>query len=80
MVTTAIANLIREGKTFQIPSLMQTGRKLGMRLLNDALFELVKTGKVDPAHAHLKAIDKSGLAGMFKSAGIALAGATTAVR
>ena len=39
----AVANLIREGKTFQIPSIMQTNRKVGMVTLNDALIELVET-------------------------------------
>ena len=39
IVTPAISNLIREGKTFQIPSAMQTGKNLGMVMLNDALFE-----------------------------------------
>ena len=33
----AISNLIREGKTFQIPSMMQVGKALGMQTLNDAL-------------------------------------------
>ncbi len=37
----AVSNLIREGKTFQIPSIMQTNRKAGMVTLNDALMELV---------------------------------------
>ena len=47
MVNTAVANLIREGKTFQIPSLMQTQRQLGMRTLNDSLLELVKAKTID---------------------------------
>ena len=40
VVTSAIANLIREGKTFRINSAVQTGRKHGMQLLDDALFDL----------------------------------------
>src|SRR2546422_146855 len=40
--TPAIANLIREGKTFQIPSIMQTSKQLGMVTLNDALLDLVE--------------------------------------
>ena len=40
VVTSAIANLIREGKTFRINSSIQTGRKHGMQLLDDALFDL----------------------------------------
>jgi twitching motility protein PilT len=42
VVTAAIANLIREGKTFRINSALQTGRKFGMQLMDDALFNLWK--------------------------------------
>ncbi|HEX7124718.1 MAG TPA: type IV pilus twitching motility protein PilT [Thermodesulfobacteriota bacterium] len=69
IVTPAVSNLIREGKTFQIPSIMQTSRKQGMVLLNDALFELVQAKKVEPKEAYMKAVDKAGLATMLKSAG-----------
>ena len=65
----AIANLIREGKTFQIPSIMQTGKKHGMCLLNDALMELVKNKLVDPAEAHRKAVDKTGIENQLRVAG-----------
>src|SRR6476661_9779167 len=44
VVTPAIANLIREAKTFRINSMIQTGRKYGMQLLDDALFNLWKNG------------------------------------
>jgi len=44
VVTPAIANLIREGKTFRINSSIQTGKKFGMQLLDDALFNLWKNG------------------------------------
>jgi twitching motility protein PilT len=44
VVTSAIANLIREGKTFRINSSIQTGRKFGMMLLDDSLFNLWKNG------------------------------------
>ena len=44
VVTPAIANLIRENKTFRIESAIQTGRKYGMQLLDDALFNLWKSG------------------------------------
>jgi len=66
----AIANLIRESKVFQIPSIMQTGRKMGMALMNDSLFKLVKDGIVAPEEALAKANDKAGLLGAFQSAGI----------
>jgi len=44
VVTPAIANLIREAKTYRINSSIQTGRKFGMQLLDDALFDLWRTG------------------------------------
>ena len=49
--TSGVANLIREGKTFQIPSVMQTGQGQGMATLNDSLLDLVKKGLVEPAEA-----------------------------
>jgi len=57
----AVANLIREAKTFQLLSLMQTGRSQGMRTLNDALMQLVRTKQVEPMEAYLKAVDKDEL-------------------
>ena len=44
VVTPAIANLIRENKTYRIPSSIQTGKKYGMQLLDEALFNLWKNG------------------------------------
>lgn len=60
IVTPAISNLIREGKTFQIPSAMQTGKNLGMVMLNDALMVLVQKGLVEPRDAYIKAVEKTG--------------------
>ena len=60
IVTPAISNLIREGKTFQIHSSMQTGKNHGMVMLNDALFALVQKGLVEPRDAYIKAVDKTG--------------------
>jgi twitching motility protein PilT len=57
----AVANLIRESKVFQIPSVMQTGRKLGMCMMNDNLVRLVKDGQVSAEEAMSKSNDKSGL-------------------
>jgi len=73
----SISNLIREQKIFQIPSIMQTGRKLGMALMNDSLFKLVKDGLVAPEEALAKANDKAGLTQMFQAANIALPAAKT---
>ena len=72
IVTTAISNLIREGKTFQIPSAMQTGKNVGMVMLNDALFEHVKNGLVEPRDAYLKAVDKAGFEMMLTRGGFKL--------
>ncbi|HKP67660.1 MAG TPA: type IV pilus twitching motility protein PilT [Pyrinomonadaceae bacterium] len=72
IVTPAISNLIREGKTFQIPSAMQTGKNHGMVMLNDALFELVKNGTVEPKDAYIKAVDKTGFEMMLTRAGMKL--------
>ncbi|HEY2515061.1 MAG TPA: type IV pilus twitching motility protein PilT [Polyangiaceae bacterium] len=69
LVNSAIANLIREGKTFQVPSLMQTARKQGMVLLNDALYELVDKKKVEPREAYIKAIDKPSFVAQLKAGG-----------
>ncbi|MEO7506494.1 MAG: ATPase, T2SS/T4P/T4SS family, partial [Pyrinomonadaceae bacterium] len=60
IVTPAISNLIREGKTFQIASSMQTGRNIGMVTLTDALVDLVKRDIVEVEEAYIKAIDKPG--------------------
>jgi twitching motility protein PilT len=65
IVTPAVSNLIREGKTFQIQSIMQTGRAQGMITLNDALFELVKRKIVTPRDALSKAVAKSELKTML---------------
>ncbi len=55
VVTPAIANLIRENKTFRITSAMQTGQKLGMQLLDDHMFKLWKDGLVEKREILLKA-------------------------
>ena len=54
----AVANLIREGKTNQLLSIMQTGKQQGNTLLNDELFRLVQERKVDAKEAIDKAADK----------------------
>ena len=55
VVTPAIANLIRENKTYRITSAIQTGHKLGMQLLDDHLFKLWKDGIVEKNEALFKA-------------------------
>ncbi len=63
----AVSNLIREGKTFQIPSIMQTNRKTGMVTLNDALMELVDAKLVEPKEAYMKAVEKAGFSAALKA-------------
>jgi len=64
--TPSVANLIREAKVFQIPSVMQTGKKYGMCLMNESFTELVKKKVVAPQEAYDRALDKPGLLSMFK--------------
>jgi twitching motility protein PilT len=63
----AISYLIREGKTFQIPSIMQTNRRTGMVTLNDALMELVDSKQVEPKEAYMKSVEKAGFASALKA-------------
>jgi twitching motility protein PilT len=59
VVSSAVANLIREGKTFQIPSIMQTSKREGMQVMDQQLSELVRTGVVAGATAWEYANDKA---------------------
>ena len=67
MVNAAVSNLIREGKTFQIVSIMQTAKSQGMVTLNNALLDLVLRKVVEPKEAYMKAIDKTNLLAAFKA-------------
>ena len=62
LATPAVRNLIRESKTFQIPSVIQTGKKFGMVSLDDSIMEHLNEGRIDPNDAYNKCIDK----GKFK--------------
>ncbi|MFO8084599.1 MAG: type IV pilus twitching motility protein PilT [Desulfobacterales bacterium] len=59
IATPAARNLIRESKTHQLPSVMQTGKRYGMQLLDDAIMELYKKGQISGDDAYLKANEKS---------------------
>jgi twitching motility protein PilT len=72
LVSSSCANLIREGKTFQIPSVMQTGRGQGMVTMGDALVELVKKKLVEPREAWLKAPNKAEMKQLLERAGFKL--------
>ncbi|MCP5047384.1 MAG: type IV pilus twitching motility protein PilT [bacterium] len=70
VVTPAASNLIREGKNFQIATIMQTGKALGMQLINNHLTELVEKGIADAEEAISKAVDKDSLKTSLKGKGL----------
>jgi twitching motility protein PilT len=72
LVTPAVSNLIREGKTFQLYGVMQTSRQVGMVAQHDALCELVRTGKVEVREAYNRAYSKADLRTALHHAGISL--------
>lgn len=59
VATPAVRNLIREAKTHQVPSMIQTGKQYGMQLLDDAIMQLYKKGWISPDEAYGKANNKS---------------------
>ncbi len=61
LVPTSVANLIREGKTFQLPSQMQIGKAQGMQTMNDSIIKHVVEGRVAPIEGYIKAVDKVGI-------------------
>jgi twitching motility protein PilT len=65
--TAAIGNLIREGKTVQIPSAIQTGKQFGMQTLDDAIMNVLQKGWISPDEAYDKSIDKSKFKPMLKT-------------
>jgi len=67
--TLAVGNLIREGKTHQMASVMQTGGRLGMRLLNDDLARLAREKQVAPEEAYKAAVDKADIVNKLRVAG-----------
>jgi twitching motility protein PilT len=71
--TPAVANLIRESKTYQIYSVIQTSRGAGMMTLNDSLIELVRKRVVDPKEAYMLSVNKTEFNGMLNKEGFAIA-------
>ncbi len=59
IANSAVRNLIRESKTYQIASMMQTGKKYGMQLLDDAIMDLYTRGWIGGEDAYIKANDKT---------------------
>ncbi len=70
VVNAAVSSLIREGKTAQMMSIMQTAKKEGMTLLNEELARFVREDVVDAAEAYSKSVDKDGLLRSFEAAGV----------
>ena len=54
----AVRNLVREGKTYQIPSMIQTGKKYGMQSLDDSIMELLTKKIISPDDAYTRCVDK----------------------
>jgi twitching motility protein PilT len=67
VVTPAVSNLIREGKTHQIFSSMQTGGSIGMQTMDKALADLVRTGRIRREDAEERAQDKANLQGLLRT-------------
>lgn len=70
VVNPAVAMLIREAKSSQIMSIMQTGKKEGMTLLNQELTRLVREDVIEPEEAYSKAVDRDDLLKQFEAARI----------
>ena len=62
-----IANLIREGKTHQVAGMMQGGKKKGNQPLDDAIMDLLRTGKISPEEAYEKSSDKKKFRALLKT-------------
>lgn len=58
IATHAVRAMIREAKTHQIPSALQTGKKYGMQTLDDAIMNLLKSGRINANEAYMKCVDK----------------------
>jgi twitching motility protein PilT len=76
VVTHGIAANIRDAKTHQIPTAIQTGKRLGMQLLNDDLLRLANEHAIGADEAYLKAMDKSDMASKLRTAGFRVQGVT----
>src|SRR6059058_1323822 len=67
VVTPAIANLIREAKTFQIPGMLQVGKKYGMQTLDDAIMDLLNKKLISPEDAYNRCLDKNKFRPLLKN-------------
>ena len=70
LATSAVANLIAEGNTSQLPMAIDSGRKHGMVALNDALLALVKSGVIDSREAYRQAADQQAFLSLLERQGV----------
>jgi twitching motility protein PilT len=66
MNTPAVANTIRESKTFMLPGIIQTGKKLGMKLMDDSLMELYAAGMISQEEAYDRSDQKALMRANFR--------------
>jgi twitching motility protein PilT len=64
--TPAVANVIREGKTYMLPGIIQTGKKQGMQLMDDSLIDLYNRGLITAEEAYVRAEQKQELRAQLK--------------
>lgn len=74
LVNKAVSALIREGKTVQIPNIIQTQKKLGMETLNDALLSLVKSKTIEAEEAYVKSVEKKEMSAKLRALGFNIDG------
>jgi len=67
MNTPAVANTIRESKTFMLPGIIQTGKKLGMKLMDDSLLELYSAGLISQDEAYDRSEQKALMRANFRA-------------
>jgi twitching motility protein PilT len=66
MNTPAVGNVIREAKTFMLPGIIQTGKKLGMKLMDDALMDLYTSGTISQEECYARAEQKALMRAQFR--------------
>ena len=59
LATSAVRHLVRESKTYQIGTVIQTGRKFGMQAMDDSILEHILSGRIDPNEAYTYCTDKA---------------------
>lgn len=72
LVSGSVANLIREGKDFQLPNVMAMGKAKGMKMMDDSLMELYKNGTITAETAYIQASDPKGMKANLTQMGVQL--------